>query len=893
MPETLFLIDAYAHIHQVFYAIRGLTGPDGEPVNAVYGFARLLHKIEDDYNPDYLAVVFDPPGKVFRHEIYEEYKATRKPMPDPLQRQIPVIKEMLKKKNTPQLLVENYEADDVLGAAAARASEKGLESVLVTTDKDAEQLIDNNTKVLHIHKSREEMLDPEGLKEKRGVQPWQIVEMMALSGDTSDNIPGVYGIGPKTAVKLIEKFGTVENLYENLEEVSSDNIREKLDENRDQVELSRKLVTIDCSVPLDLDLKACAIEKQNGQELNEFYRALGFESFMDDNPSGSVSGQTTTRQGNLFETESEATDIAEPESIETTEIVYETIISDDKLDVLVRQLRENAPFSFDLETTSLEPHEAEIVGIALSWEEKKGSYVAVAGPPQEKLCTREKALAALQPLLEDPDIGIIGQNLKYDMLILKAYDIQLNGIVCDTMLASYLLQPAERSHSLDSLARRHLNYRPVPIKELIGKKQEHDRMDEVPVEKVAPYACEDADIAYRLSERLMPLLEKQELMHLFQKLELPLISVLADMEWHGIKIDQDCLEKMQEELETRVKSLEQKIFEKAGREFNVNSPKQLSTVLFDEMELPPPKGKKRTTGYSTASDVLTALAQDHEVAEYLLEYRELNKLKSTYADALLKIVNPKTGRLHTSFNQSATATGRLSSSDPNLQNIPVRTELGRRIRRAFVPADSSMSLLGADYSQVELRVLAHCSEDETLRKAFREDRDIHSFVAAQINDISEKTVTKEMRQKAKAVNFGIVYGQSAYGLSKSIGVPVPEAQKFIDSYFERYPRVKTFIGKTVSQARENGYVRTLAGRRRAIKGIRSSGQVRSAAERIAVNSVIQGSAADLIKLAMISIYKALPQISQQSRMLVQIHDELLFEVPDPELDAVRHFVVKK
>ena len=815
MPDDLFLIDAYAHLYQAFYAIRGLTGPDGEPVNALFGFARLVRKIRKEYEPEYFAVVFDAPGEVFRHEIYPEYKATRKPMPASMERQIPMVKELLERQRIPALIAEGYEADDVMGTAARQSAEQNVGSVLVSTDKDVEQLVDSQTRVLHIHKSKEILLDPESLKEKRGIEADQIVEEMALSGDSSDNIPGVYGIGPKTANKLIKQFGSVENLYDNLDEVSSDHIREKLEENREEVELSRRLVTIACDVPLELNLKECKTETAETDETIEFYRAHGFTSLIDDNPGHRNPSPSVSVQGSLFETEAaDGTSPLTPNNINSVSTNYCCCTTVSELREVKQTLADRSPFAVDLETTSLDPHEAAIVGVALSWDEFQGVYVPTMAPSSQNAVDINTVLDELRPILEDPEVGKIGHNLKYDSLVFKSAGVELRGISCDTMIASYLLFPAERAHGLNTVAERVLNYSPVSIKELIGEGREEKTMDRVSVQRVTPYACEDADVSFRLAARLMPMIERQELTALFKEMEIPLIHVLSEMEWRGINIDQDYLRGISRELEEELQGLEKKIHAKAGREFNVNSPQQLSEVLFEDMELPPPKGKKRTTGYSTARDVLTDLADEHEIAEHLLRWRELSKLKSTYADALVELVSPHTGRLHTSFNQTGTATGRLSSSEPNLQNIPVRTALGRKIRRAFVPSEPDMSLLSADYSQVELRVLAHCSEDETLREAFRSGRDIHRFVAAQINDVSEEEVSDEMRQRAKAVNFGIVYGQSAYGLSKSIGISVEEAQNFIDNYFERYPSVRKFIGETIRFARKNGYVHTLAGRRR-------------------------------------------------------------------------------
>jgi len=898
MAKRLYLLDAHAHIYQAFYAIRGLTGPDGEPVNAVYGFARLIESLLAQHRPDYLAVAFDRPGKVFRHEMFPDYKATRKPMPEDLVRQMPLIEQMLRCAGIPMLSAQGFEADDLMGSAARSAARQGIETVLVTTDKDAEQLIDDTTSVLHMHKDRTILLDRAALKEAKGLEPRQVVEVMALAGDPSDNVPGAQGVGPKTAAALIAEFGSVEKLYRNLEQVRSESLRARLAEQRDKVELSRRLVQIDCHVPIDLSLEGCRTDRLNRSALSEFYRALQFESLQrapvePDGRNAAGARQSTLFSGHEAEPETGTQDHSAHLTVRDVKVHYRTVRTLHEVRELAAMLPGHAPFSIDLETTSLDPHAARLVGIALSWKEHQGVYVACAGPAGEEVCPAQEALSVLAPLLEDSAIGKVGQNLKYDTQVLKRYGAKLEGIACDTMLASYLLQPGERSHGLEALSRRHLGYQPIMITELIGKGRDEKSMDQVSVEQASIYACEDADLAYRLSLKLMPPLAEQKLLPLLREVELPLLSVLAEMEWNGIRVDVERLRSIGEEFQTELDALKREIFQEAGTEFNVNSPKQLSDVLFEKLRLPRPRGKERATGYSTDSDVLSALAQDYPIAMHLLRWRELSKLKGTYTDSLAELVNPLTGRLHTSLNQTGTATGRLSSSEPNLQNIPVRTPLGRRIRSSFVPSEEDMSLLSADYSQVELRILAHCSGDETLRAAFRQDRDIHRFVAAQIAGVSEEEVTPQMRQRAKAVNFGIVYGQSAYGLARQIEIPVEEARRFIDGYFARYPLVRQFIGSTISQAREKGYVVTLAGRRRLVHGINGSGTVRGAAERVAVNSVIQGSAADLIKIAMVAISGELPAVSPRTRMLLQIHDELLFEVPDADLDALREFVAGK
>ncbi len=890
MSDKFFLVDAHSYLYQAFFAIRGLTDPAGEPVNAVYGFARMLQKLIKDYNPDYLAVATDLPGKVFRHEIYEDYKATRKPMPEALVRQIPLAYEMLEKYEIPLLTADNYEADDVMASAAKQASKEGLDAVLVTTDKDVEQVIDEKISVLHIHKNKEIVLDVDGLRKKHGIEPWQVVEMMSLAGDSSDNIPGVPGIGPKTALKLLKQFRSVDNLYENIDKVSSDSIKTKLQKNHDLVRLSRRLVTVETDLPLEIDYESCRLSDAPPETALRFFQALGFRSLADG--AKTQRRNKKSHQGMLFDNSDAETDSlgVEPENIDSVENSYQVIRTLDGLRSVLEKIKDKKVFAIDLETTSLDPHEAELVGVALSWRAHQGVYAAMKGPEGEEVCPLQESLNLLKDILDNPRVGKVGQNLKYDIMVLKSYGLNMKGVVCDTMVASHLLNPSERSHSLEALSLRCLNYRPVEIEELVEGEKNKLRMDKVSVEKVTRYACEDADLAYRLYELLYPELKGRGLLEVLKKIELPLIHVLADMEWLGIKINRNYLEELGREFDLALQDLQKKIYYMAGTEFNINSPQQLSEVLFQRLKLPVPKGKKRNTGYSTDQKVLTELAAEHEIADDLLRWRRLSKLKSTYADALVEIVNSRTGRLHTSFNQTGTATGRLSSSDPNLQNIPIRTSLGRRIRRAFVPSEPWMSFLSADYSQVELRVLAHCSGDKTLQDAFRADRDIHRFVAAQVYGIDETEVNEQMRGRAKAVNFGIVYGQTAYGLSRSLKISTEEAQTFIDEYFDRYPNIRKFINHTVAGACNNGYVKTLGGRMRPITGLGSEGVVRNAAERVAVNTVIQGSAADLIKIAMINIHRKLGEISQQSNMLIQIHDELLFEVPDDEMADVKTFV---
>ncbi|MHC4787967.1 MAG: DNA polymerase, partial [Planctomycetota bacterium] len=616
MAESLFVIDAYAHIYQFFYAIRGLSGPDGEPVNAVYGFARLVENLRNKYGPDYMAVAFDGPGRLLRHDIYEDYKANRPPMPEDLERQIPLIRELLSAQEIPQLAAEGYEADDVLAAVAREAAGQGIETVIVTTDKDAEQLIDEQTRVLHIHKDRELMLGPAELREQKGLEPCQVVEMMALCGDTTDNIPGVPGIGPKTALKLIRQFGSVRNLYGNLDQIKSDKLRQKLEEHRDDVELAARLVKLEPDIPIDFDVDQCRLSETVPEAALRFYRALGFRSLMggDARAKAPEAGQSS-----LLAAEAET---APPDTLETQAKQYEAVTTREALARLASALGDQDVISVDLETTSLRPRRARIVGLAFSWRPHQGAYVATAGPKGEECCSVEEALEVLTPILEADAPAKVGQNLKYDIAVLKNYGVELGGLQCDAMVCSYLLRPARRGHGLDALARRHLNYETVKIDELIGTGAEQRTMDAVPIRKVVPYACEDADVALQLCQVLTRELEEQGLWDLFERLEMPLVPVLAQMEWVGVRVDGGQLTEMSTEFAGRLRELQRDIFREAGRELNVNSPQQLSTVLFDELGLPPPRGKRRTTGYSTASDVLTGLKDEHPIADYVLRHQE-------------------------------------------------------------------------------------------------------------------------------------------------------------------------------------------------------------------------------------------------------------------------------
>ncbi len=856
MSEKLILIDGNSFCYRAYYAIRDLANSKGMPTNAIYGFVTMLNKIIKEENPKYLAVAFDLKGPTFRHAQYKEYKIHRKPMPEGLVEQMPIIKEVLSAQNIRIFEKEGYEADDVLATIAKKAIKKiHLNVFIVTGDKDALQLVDDNIKVYNTHKEGE-IFDAESIKKRYNVGPDKVVDIMALMGDATDNIPGVPGIGEKTAVMLMGEFGTLDNIFLNLDRIKSESLKKRLKENEELARLSKKLATIDSSVPIDFDLEELKIKDPDSMKLFKLYKELEFKSLLK----------------TLYV---EELDIKKDSA-------YKLIETKEEFLRFLKSLEKTAEFAFDFETTDPDPIKARPVGVSFCWKAKEAYYISF------KDISIDYVLGKLKPIFEDEKIGKVGQNIKYELIILANYGIRLKGIVFDTMLASYLLNPSKMSHSLDEISLEYLGHRMTPIEDLIGKGAKRLRMDEVEVERVSRYSCEDSDVTFRLKERLEKLLFEKELDSLFREVEMPLIGVLADMELYGVAIDTDLLKKMSKRMEDELSDIVLKIYKLADCEFNINSPKQLSEVLFERLKLPVVKRTK--TGPSTDVEVLMVLAQIHPLAGELLKYRELTKLKSTYIDALPEMLNPRTNRLHTSFNQTVTATGRLSSSSPNLQNIPIKTEEGRKIRKAFV-AEKSFCIMSCDYSQIELRILAHLSKDEELTNAFENEEDVHRHTAQLIFGAAKKDITDQMRQIAKTVNFGIIYGMSPYGLSKDLGIDQEQAREFIDSYFERYPRVRSFIDRQIEEAREIGYVTTLLNRRRYIPQINSQSlRERQFAERTAINTPIQGSAADLIKVAMIKIHNEIKKRGLRSRMILQVHDELVFEVFQKELEEMKAIV---
>ena len=880
--KRIFLIDGSALAYRSYYAFQKtpLTDFRGRNVSAVYGFLLTLFSIIDREKPEYLAIAFDTKSPTFRHEIFPEYKATRQKMPEDMSDQMPILYETLETSGIPILVQEGLEADDLMGAAAKMAEKAGMETMLVTGDKDFFQLVSDRIKVYNLRKSTSdpEILDPAGVEEKFGVPPEKVIEVLALMGDSSDNIPGVKGIGQKTALKLIEQYGTVQEVYSHLDEITGSQ-REKLEAGREYAALSRELVIIKTDLDLDLDFDDCRLE-MNEPALAEKFRELEFLSLLKY--------------------------LKAPEKPDD-EVSYNTIDSPEKLEKLCEKLRAAPIFAFDTETTSQSPMLAELVGLSFSWKEGEAHYIPVnafklpAGynvekryrwfgqPAGDEVCF---ILHRLQPILEDEKLPKSAQNAKYDITVLKNYGLEVRGLAFDTMVAEYILEPGARGYNLDNLSLKYLKLKKIPTSDLIGSGAKQITMDLVPVEKVSQYACEDADCAFRLTSLLNEKLESEGLKKLCAEVEIPLIEVLSTMERNGVALDTALLEEMSGELAAQIEAAEKGIHKLAGLEFNINSPKQLAEILFEKLNLP--TMRKTKTGYSTDEGVLKKLAPMDPLPAEILNYRSLAKLKNTYTDALPKMINPRTGRVHTSYNQTVTATGRLSSSDPNLQNIPVRTDTGGRIREAFIPGKPGWKILSADYSQIELRIMAHLSGDENMQEAFKSGQDIHTRTASVIFQTPPELVTPDIRRAAKEVNFGILYGMRDFGLSERLGIPRKRAKDFIDSYFASFPRVFEFVEKTIEEARRNEYVTTILGRIRRLPEINSKNHnIRQNAERIAINTPIQGSAADMIKIAMINVHNRMRREGTESLMIMQVHDELVFEVPEKEMEMMKKLVVEE
>ena len=860
--RIVYLIDGTAYIHRAYHAIRGLTNSRGLPTNAVFGFTRILLKLMQDRQPNYVAMVFDSKGPTFRHKIYTPYKANRPPMPEDMAVQIPYIKKVVAAFNLPVIEMSGFEADDLIGTLARMAEKKGYSVVMVTGDKDFIQLVTDRAAIWDPMK--DSVIDIKHIRRQFGIEPPQMIDVQGLSGDTADNIPGVPGIGPKTALALIKKFGDMEALYDGLDRITRKKQRENLENYRDQAFLSRRLVTIDTHVPLTADLDKFKVIAPDSRRLSELFKSLEFRQLQ----------QSVEKQGDLSDKD------------------YQAVMDSGALSRLIERLKSAELFAVDTETTSPIPMKARLVGLSFAVKPNQAFYIPcghnyLGAPGQLSL---DDVLQQLRPVLENPEIEKVGQNIKYDWMVLARHGVKLAGVVFDTMLASYLLNPSKRAHNLDQIALDFLNHKTITYEQVAGKGKNAVPFSMVSLEKAVPYACEDADITFMAREVLIARLKQLGLEELLAEVEMPLVPVLMRMEMHGARIDTSRLRELSKSFAQQLDALEGSIYALAGEAFNINSSQQLGHILFEKLKLPVQKKTKKRTGYSTDVNVLTTLADYHELPALVLKHRSLAKLKSTYTDALIELVNPETGRIHTSYNQTVTATGRLSSSDPNLQNIPIRTAEGREIRRAFVPREG-WRLLSADYSQVELRILAHCSEDEILIQAFCDDEDIHTRTACEVFQVSADQMTDELRRQAKAINFGIVYGMSAFGLSKQLEISQKMARAYIDNYFDRYRGVKRFLDQTIAEARQTQRTSTLLGRIRLLPDITSgNSMIRQAAERTAVNTPIQGSAADLIKLAMIRVDSALQGKKLQSAMLLTVHDELVFEVPPDEIDVVTDLV---
>ncbi len=859
LPKKIFLIDGSAFLYRAFHAIRNLSTSKGRPTNATFGFARILLKLFKKNTPDYAVVLFDVKGPTFRHELYDQYKANRPLMPEELSVQIPDIKRLIRALNIPIMEKQGYEADDLAGTYARLAEKEGFEVVMVTGDKDFIQLVTDRCTLWDPMKDT--IQDVGRIKTEMGIDPKQFIDVLGLAGDTSDNIPGVAGVGPKTATELIARFGSIENLYDNLESLKKKHkLHENLSKSRDLVFLSRKLATIDRFVPVTEDMENFKIIPYNTQEAFALFQELEFNTLM-------------------------AEFAKKPDP---SEKLYKLITNLRELEKLAHVLENKSIFALDTETTSKNPTEARLVGISFSYMENQGFYIPEGhtSPGEVEQPAKEDILRIFKPVLENPDIKKIGQNIKYDYIVLSRFGIFLEGISFDTMIASYLLNPSTRGHGLDSIAMTLFGHKTISYEEVTGKGKNQIGFQDVPIPEAVNYACEDADLTFMAFQELKKSIRDKGLSDLMDTIEMPLVKVLAKMEMEGIKVDKDALKQLSQTFELEMKQLEKEIYILAGEEFNINSSQQLGFILFEKLKLATIKKTKMKTGYSTDVEVLTKLAPTHELPAKLLRYRTLDKLKSTYADALQELVHKETGRIHTSFNQTITATGRLSSSNPNLQNIPIRKEEGKKIRQAFIPKEGH-TLISADYSQIELRILAHCAEDEILMEAFKNGEDIHTRTAREVFQVLPEFITDDLRSQAKAINFGIVYGMSGFRLANDLNISRKMATAYIDNYFKRYSGVKKFIDTTIENTRKTCETSTIFGRKRRLDDINSSNaNVRGFAERAAVNTPIQGSAADLIKLAMIKLDEALQKNQMASKMLLSVHDEIIFECPFEEKDRL-------
>lgn len=917
--KRLFLLDAYALIFRGYYALikNPRINSKGQDTSAIMGFMNSLFDVIRREKPDHLAVCFDKDGSTERTELFSDYKANRDETPDVIRQSVPIIQDLIRALNIPCVEKSGMEADDVIGTLAKQAEKQGYETYMVTPDKDFGQLVSENIfmyRPARMGNGIEIWGIPE-IQQRFGVErPEQVIDYLGMMGDASDNIPGLPGVGDKTAKKFIAEFGSLEGLLANTDKLKG-KMKEKVEANAELGRLSKKLATIITDVDVTFDEKDFEMSPPDAQRVQEIFEELEFRRLKDQfvklfstepaaevsghEPATKESGESATPkpktagsgQFSLFGGDGQPTEEIKAynsrNTIEDVEHLYQAVQPGIGTDLFIKSLNAQSSVCFDTETTSLDPLEAELVGIAFSWETGKGFYL----PFPEDFEEAKSLIEAVRPFFENDAIEKIGQNLKYDIKVLAKYNVEVKGKLFDTMLAHYLINPDMR-HNMDVLAETYLNYTPISIESLIGKKGKNQKsMRDVPIELQTEYAVEDADITLQLKEHFESELKDANTKKLFDEIEIPLLRVLADMELEGINLDKDFLGGLSEALNKDISRLEQEIYQEAGEEFNIGSPKQLGDILFGKMNLVDKPKKTKTGQYSTAEDVLSYLAKDHKIIRDVLEYRGLSKLKSTYVDALPQQVAPSTHRVHTDYMQTVAATGRLSSNNPNLQNIPIRTERGRQVRKAFVPRNDEYVLLAADYSQIELRIIAALSEEENMITAFKNGEDIHASTAAKVFNVPLEEVTREQRGNAKTVNFGIIYGVSAFGLSNQTDLSRTEAKELIDTYYKTYPKLRNYISEQIDFAREHGYVQTVLGRRRYLNGINGSNAVvRGAAERNAVNAPIQGSAADIIKIAMINIHRKLKEKEYKSKMLLQVHDELVFDAYKPELDDLKAMI---
>lgn len=900
--KKLYLLDAFALIYRGYFALAANSkfnpvNSKGIDTSAVLGFTNTLIEVLNKQKPSHIAVVFDTAEPTVRHEEFTDYKAGREEVPDAITVGVPYIKEIIKAFRIPVIESAGYEADDIIGTLAKKAEKEGFDTYMMTPDKDFGQLVSDH---IFIYKpgrfgNEAEVLGVKEVCEKFGVdRPEQVIDLLGLMGDKIDNIPGIPGVGPKTASGWIREYGSVENLLQHTDQIKG-KIREKVEQNADQAILSKRLATIITDVPVEFDEKDLQLEEPDKDKILELFSELEFRTLAKRVLGREIISAQKGDQIDMFNSDNGANDeTAEEEvnfkTIETVSHNYELVDTEKKAEALVELLSKSPEVCFDTETTDLDTLKAELVGLSFSVSPHEAYYVPV---PEERSAAL-KTIQPFKPILESEKIRKIGQNIKYDYSVMRMYNITLAGELFDTMLAHYVLQ-ADKKHGMDYLSETYLNYRPVSIEALIGKKGKNQgSMRDVETEKIKEYAAEDADITLQLKHIFEPQLKKNNAENLFYGIESPLIPVLADMEMEGINLDVAFLHDYSKELEKELQQLEKSIYELATTPFNIDSPKQLGQVLFEILHIDEKAKKTKTGQYATGEEVLIKLTEKHPIIPKILEYREIRKLKSTYVDTLPEMVNEKTGRVHTSFMQAVAATGRLSSNNPNLQNIPIRTERGREIRKAFIARDKNHQLLSADYSQVELRIIAALSGDENMIAAFMQKEDIHRATAAKVFGVEPDAVTKEMRSHAKAVNFGIIYGQTAFGLSQNLNIPVKEAKEIIDNYFAQYPKIKAYMESNIKFAHENGYVETIMGRRRYLPDIDSgNATVRGFAERNAINSPIQGSAADIIKLAMIKIHDELKNRNLKSKMVLQVHDELVFDAHIDEIEEVSALIREK